>query len=111
MLGRPSFKNSEQYGGISFNHETAVEIIRREKFFEIFDVQKQICNVANSLNSDESCQVDVDVIKDICLHPGGPDYMVLSNRISIPPQGTWSMLGGIKGDRYISYYIYKCSSF
>jgi len=111
VLGRPSFKNSEQYGGISFNHETAVEIIRREKFFEIFDVQKQICNVANSLNSDESCQVDVDVIKDICLHPGGPDYMVLSNRISIPPQGTWSMLGGIKGDRYISYYIYKCSSF
>ena len=111
ILNRPSFVNSQQAAGIAFNRGTAVEVVRRQKMFDIFYMQKQICSLLNNLNSNNACSVDDQQINTLCANGAGPDYLVLTDRLQTAPQGTWSIMGGSKGDRQINYYLYRCTDF
>lgn len=111
ILNRPSFMNSQQAAGIAFNRGTAVEVVRRQKILDIFSMQKQICSLLNNLNSNNACAVDDQQIGTLCSNSAGPNYLVLTDRLQTAPQGTWSITGGSKGDRQITYYLYRCADF
>lgn len=56
ILNRPSF--CQFATSISFNRGTAVEVVRRQKMFDIISMQSQICALLNSLNKNNECSVD-----------------------------------------------------
>lgn len=111
VLNRPSFFNSQQSSGMAFNRGNAAEIVRRESLLGPLFMQSQICQLVNALNGNEDCMVDEVQIKRICENHAGPDYLVLTSRLAAPPRGTWVITGGHKGDRDITYHLYKCMDF
>ena len=111
ILNRPSFVNSQQAAGISFNRGTAVEVVRRQKMFDVISMQSQICALLNSLNKNNECSVDEVQVDVLCTHGDGPDYLVLTSQLQVAPRGVWSILGGVDGKRSIDYYLYRCADF
>ncbi len=116
ILQRPQFTSSQQSAGIAFNRGTAVEAVRREKLFALFEMQKQICKVFNNLNevstatNIESCVIDNKEVAKICASVG-PDYFILTEPLKMKERGTWSIVGGPKGSEKITYYLYSCTDF
>ena len=111
ILHRPHFINAQQAAGVAFNRGTAAEVERRWKLLSVFDMQKQICKLLNGLSGNEACVVDDEQIALLCADRARPDYFVLTNRLKSTPQGKWSIIGGSKGDKNITYYLYDCKNF
>lgn len=109
ILGQPSYLNPQQAAGIAFNRGTAVEVVRREKLFQGFLLQQQICQIMNGLNGDNGCQIDDEIVRTLCADSFGPDYFVLTSELEREePLGSLSIAGGVKGDRVINYKLYGC---
>lgn len=115
VLNRPSFFNGHQSAGILFSRATAAEVNRRHERMQPYIVQRGICHVVNELTRNQidqglgqaQCIPDVEIFKGIC-SPGGPDYLVLEEKLPFPVLGSWSIIGGIKGDQPITYWLYRC---
>lgn len=113
VLQRASYFNDHQLAGQIFNRKKAEEANARRRVLRVLEFQQSICSVMNALNeSEDSCSVDDEVVADVCRAASGAlDYLVLDSRLSIPPLGEWAIKGGLKGDRNITYLLYRCSDF
>lgn len=109
ILGRASFFDRHQSAGIAFSRGTAAEAVRRAELLKPYLLQKEICAIFNQVgNPEDPCIPHNEIIAEICA-PGGPDYLVLTDKLQMAALGTWSVVGGPKANRSITYYLYKCS--
>lgn len=109
ILNRPSFYVRYQAAGVLFSRGTAVEAARRTELLKPYILQKDICAIFNQMgNPAEPCVPDDDMLAEICVK-GGPDYWVLTDKLQIPSLGSWSIIGGLQGDKPITYYLYRCA--
>lgn len=108
ILGRPSFIDRHQTAGVLFSRNTAAEAMRRSDLLKPYLFQREICAIFNQVGNPENpCIPHNEIIAEICA-PGGPDYLVLTDRLKVVALGTWSVVGGPKGNRPITYYLYRC---
>lgn len=113
ILHRPSYFNGHQEAGMLFNRGTAAEAVQRDKTMRLVEFQLSICGVMNGLNqSAKSCWLDAEAVADACRKAAGKlDYLVLDNTLTVPAAGSWKIMGGLKGDRPITYNLYRCRDF
>lgn len=110
ILHRPSFFNNAQMAGLLFSHATAQEAVRREKIVAPLDLQVNVCHLLNNLNkTDQTCVVDVGALRNVCQSAAGQlNYLVLTNPVTIPPAGYWSVGPVLKDGKDVTYYMYDC---
>ena len=113
ILHRPSYFSQFQTAGILFNRRTAEEAVKRKDAMTLLEFQLSTCRLMNALNkSEESCLIDISAITDACAKSaGGLDYLVLDNAFKDRVLGSWEIKGGLKGDRPITYNLYRCKDF
>ncbi|MEW5781226.1 MAG: hypothetical protein ACOY6N_07940 [Pseudomonadota bacterium] len=110
ILNRPSYMNNLQNAGLLFNRGTAEEAHRRLASMHVFNFQKELCQVINGLQGAMgACTPDDEAVAEICAGSNGHlTYVVLPYALRAPPLGQWTVAGSIRGDRPVSYRLYRC---
>lgn len=114
ILNRPSYFNGFQTAGQLFNRGTAQEADFRSKVLRPLSFQLELCAVMDALNqqTNDNCLISEEIIKETCEKADGKlNYLVLDHKLATPALGSWHIVGGLKGDRPITYYLYRCSDF
>lgn len=107
ILNRPSYMSNEQNAGLLFNRGTAEEAHRRMSSMHVFNFQNELCQVVNQYQ--DGCVPDDAAVAEICAGSNGQlTYIVLTDVLKTPAYGRWTVKGGVRGDRPITYWLYRC---
>lgn len=111
ILTRPSYFNYQQNAGLLFNRGTAEEAHRRQISMRALGFQREVCHLINTLQGDqESCVPDVEVFREMCLAANGKlTYLVLPYALKSPALGEWKVARNMRGERPITYRLYRCA--
>lgn len=107
VLRRPSYFSGAQSAGLLFNRGTAEEFYRRSKVTQLLEMQTQVCDLMNGLNSSSACLIDVSALKDACTRGEGQlGYLVTSAKVEGYEGATWRLRRS--GNADFVYYLYDC---
>jgi hypothetical protein len=110
MMQRRSFFSDAQRSGQVFNREMALELTRRKNVLSALTFQEQLCGLMNNLNRrNDSCEPDLDTIRDLCRDARDLDFIVLETRIANHWVASWTWPVPVGGRRPY-YYLYECKS-
>lgn len=81
---RASYFSYHQGAGLLFNRGTAEEFLAREAVVKPLYFHKEVCSLMAALQDDggstsDACTPSLELVKDVCRHPRGPDHIVLSS--------------------------------
>jgi hypothetical protein len=111
LLQRQSYVSGSQAAGQMFNRETAMEIERRVRAIAIFGLQKEICEMMNSLNQQaDSCIPDTEAVREVCKTATDLDFIVVPGVLNVPAEAHWRL--DPAGSRWHEdIYLYRCERF
>ncbi len=108
LMHRRSYYSDYQLAGQMFNRATAVEGLRRQSVMELFEHQRQICQLMNRLNKKfDACLPDISTLQTACEADENLRFIVTGSNID----GTWiaQWTPPFKKDPQVpSYYLYSC---
>jgi hypothetical protein len=109
ILHRPSYMSYQQQAGLLFNRGTAEEAFKRRAAMNVFNFQKELCQVINGFQP-ESCVPDDAAVAEVCSGSNGQlVYVVLPYELkTTSAYGSWTVAGGVRGDRPVTYRLYRC---
>ncbi len=90
VLRTPSWFGRDQGAGIVFNQATAREYTARERDTGALRAAEQACAGAR----DAACRIEATRARDLCLRPGGPDYLVLGAPVAGQSPLEWRLPAG-----------------
>lgn len=110
MMQRRSYFSDTQMAGQVFSRGMALEFARRKKAIAVLELQENLCKLMNSLNRRyDSCEPDLDTVRQVCREAGDLDFMVLETRIANKWVASWTLPVAVGGRRPY-YYLYECKS-
>jgi hypothetical protein len=87
-----------------------IELTRRRNALNILAFQEQLCGLMNNLNQrNDSCEPDVEAVKELCREAGNLDFIVLETGIENRWIAAWTWPVPVGGRRPY-YYLYECQS-
>ena len=109
-LGRPSYFSYDQGGGIVFHRQTAMAFKARQDVLGPVLVQREICQLMESLtrqpgSAPEPCPISTEVLDELCAQPQGPDYIVLPQGVWRDPLASWTFE---VPSRRSTYSLHRC---
>lgn len=110
MMQRRSYFSDTQMAGQVFSRELAMEFSRRKSVMAPLGFQEELCKLMNNLNRrNDSCEPDLETIREICRDAGNLDFIVLETRIAHQWMASWTLPVAVGGRRPY-YYLYECES-
>jgi hypothetical protein len=110
MMQRRSYFSDTQMAGQVFSREMAMEFSRRKEAIAPLGFQEELCKLMNNLNRrNDSCEPDLETIREICRDAGNLDFIVLETRIANHWVASWTLPVAVGGRRPY-YYLYECKS-
>jgi hypothetical protein len=110
MMQRRSYFSDTQRAGQVFNREMALELTRRKNALSPLSFQEDFCGLMNNLNRrNDSCEPDLDAIRDLCREARDLDFIVLETRVANRWAASWTWPVPVGGRRPY-YYLYECKS-
>jgi hypothetical protein len=110
MMQRRSYYSDTQRSGQVFSREMAIELNRRKKVIAPLTFQEEVCKLINNLsNRNDSCEPDLETIREICRDARDLDFIVLETRIANHWVASWTWPVPV-GGRRTYYYLYECKT-
>jgi len=110
MMQRRSYFSDTQRSGQVFNREMTMELARRKKAIAPLVFQEELCKLMNGLsNRNDSCEPDLETIREICRDARDLDFIVLETSIANQWAASWTWPVPIAGRRGY-YYLYECKT-
>ncbi len=93
LLGRPSYFAEAQAAGALFSRETSFAVMSRLKTVSPLVMQSMECHsliATGRARGTMDCRPADDAVRDVChLTPGGPDFIMLTSPLTVPPAARW----------------------
>jgi len=110
MMQRRSYFSDSQMSAQVFNREMSLEFARRREAIAPLVFQAELCKFLNALNNrNDSCEPDLETIREICRDAGDLDFIVLETPIANRWVAAWTWPVPVAGRRS-NYYLYECKS-
>jgi len=110
MMQRRAYFSETQRSAQVFNRQMAIEFARRKEAIAPLVFQEELCRLINGLtNRNDSCEPDLDTIREICRDAGDLDYLVLESAVGNRWLASWTWPVPVAGRRSY-YYLYGCKA-